>query len=67
MNNIIEDPNSQFLINGYRMFLSDRNCFGGNLCLHVKDGIASKQLNSHKENIDVEAIHLEINYTKKNG
>ena len=54
-------PNSQLSINGYRMFLRDRNCFGGGLCLYVKDSIASKQLNSHKENIDAEAIYVEIN------
>ena len=49
------------------IFRGDRKCFSGGLYLYVKDSIASKQLNSHKENIDVEAIHLEINYTKKNG
>ena len=54
-------PNSQFSINGYMMFRRDRNCFGGDFRLHVKDSIASKQLNSHKENIDAEVIYLEIN------
>ena len=54
-------PNSQLSINGYRMFRRDRNCCGGGLCLYVKDSIASKQLNSHKENIDAEAIYLETN------
>ena len=53
--------NSHFSINGYRMFGLDRNCFDGNLCLYVKDSIVSKQLNSHKESIDAEAIYLEIN------
>ena len=83
MKNIIEDtfdifqisqtkivnsfPNGEFSMNGYMIFRGDRKCFSGGLCLYVKDSIASKQLNSHKENIDVEAIHLEINYTKKNG
>ena len=38
------------------MFGRGRNCFSGGLCLYVKYSIASKQLNSHKENIDVEAI-----------
>ena len=47
------------------MFRRDRNCFGGGLCLYVKDGITSKQLNQHKENIDVEAIYLEINTRKR--
>ena len=82
MENIIEDtfdiflisetqtdnsfPNCQFSINGYRMFRRDRNRFGGSLCLYVKDSIASKQLNSHKENVDAEAIYLEINIRKQN-
>ena len=43
------------------MFQHGRNCFGGDLCLYVKDSIASKQLNFYKENIDVEARYLEIN------
>ena len=76
MKNIIEDtfdiflisetkidnsfPNSHFSLNGYRMLRRVRNCFGGGLCLYVKDSIASKQLNSYKENIDAEAIYLEI-------
>ena len=47
------------------MFRRDRNCFGGGLCLYVKDSIASKQLNSHKENIHVEAIYLEIYIRKR--
>ena len=46
------------------MFRWDRNCLGGSLCLYVKDSIASKQLNSHKENIYVEAIYSEINTRK---
>ena len=47
------------------MFRRDRNCFGKELCLYVKDkDIASKQLNSHKENIDVQAVYLEINIRK---
>ena len=76
MKNIIEDtfeislisetkidnsfPNSLLSINGYRMLRRDRNCFGGGLCLYVEDSIASKQLNSYKENIDAETIYLEI-------
>ena len=58
-------PNSQFSINGYRMFQRDRDCFSGDLCFYVKDSIASKQLNSHRENIDAEAIYLEIKYKEK--
>ena len=56
--------NGQYSINGYRIFWHDRNYFGGGLCLYVTDSIASKQLNSHKENIYVEAIYLEINIRK---
>lgn len=46
---------------GCKIFCCDRTCFGGGLCLNVKDSIASKKLNLHKENIDVEATYLEIN------
>ena len=47
------------------MFRRDRDCFGGGLCLYVKNSIASKQLNSHKENMDAEAIYLETNIRKR--
>ena len=66
MKNIIEDtfdifqisqtkvvnsfPNGEFSMNGYMIFRGDRKCFSGGLCLYVEDSIASKQLNSHKEN-----------------
>ena len=51
MKNIIEDTFDTFLIsetkinNSSPMFQRDRNCFGGGLCLYVKDSIASKPLN----------------------
>ena len=80
MKNIIEDtfdiflisetkidnsfPNSQFSINGYGMFRRDRNCFGGGLCLYVKESIASKQLNSHKKHRCRSNI-FRSKYTKK--
>ena len=35
-------PNNQFSISSYRMFRQDRNCFGGGLCIYVKENIASK-------------------------
>ena len=47
------------------MFRRDRNCFGGGLCLHVKDSVMPKQLNSLKENIDAEALYLEISIRKR--
>ena len=58
-------PNSQFSINGYMMFPRNKNCFGGGLGLYVKDSTESKQLNLHKENIDIEAVYLEINIRKR--
>ena len=42
------------------MFRQDRNCFGGGLCIYVKENIASKQLNLHLDK-ETEAIYLEIN------
>ena len=53
-------PNNQFSISGYRMFRQDRNCFGGGLCIYIKENIASKQLNFHLDK-ETEAIYLEIN------
>ena len=53
-------PSNQFSVNGYRMFRQDRNCFGGGLCIYVKENIASKQLNLHLDK-ETEAIYLEIN------
>ena len=53
-------PNNQFSISGYRMFRQDKNCFGGGLCIYVKENIASKQLNLHLDK-ETEAIYLEIN------
>ena len=54
-------PNSNFSINGYRMFQHDRNCFRGGLCLYVKHSIACNHLSSHKKNRDMKVIYLEIN------
>ena len=51
---------NQFIISGYRMFRQDRNCFGGGLCIYVKENIASKQLNLNLDK-ETEAIYLEIN------
>ena len=42
------------------MFRQDRNCFGGGLCIYLKENITSKQLNLHLEK-ETEAIYLEIN------
>ena len=47
------------------MLRRDKDCFDRCLCLYVKDSTASKQLNSHKENINIKAIHLGIIYTYK--
>ena len=32
-------PNNQFSISGYTMFRQDRNCFGGGLCICVKENM----------------------------
>ena len=42
------------------MFRRDRNCFGGGICVYVKENIAAKQLSLHT-NVENEAIYLEIN------
>ena len=42
------------------MFRQDRNCFGGGLCIYVKENIASKQSNSHLDK-ETEAIYLKTN------
>ena len=52
--------NNQFYISGYRIFRQNRNCFGGGLCLYIKENIASKQLNLHLDK-ETEAIYLKIN------
>ena len=42
------------------MFRQNRSCFGGGLCIYVKESIASKQLNLHLDK-ETETIYLEIN------
>ena len=42
------------------MFRQDRSCFGGGLCIYVKENIASKQSNSHLDK-ETEATYLETN------
>ena len=42
------------------MFRQDRNCFGGGLCIYVKENIVPKQLSLHLDK-ETEAIYLEIN------
>ena len=57
-------PNSQFSINGYKMFRQERDCFGGGLCIYIKGNIASKQLNliswtqSHNTNRNILNKHF---------
>ena len=53
-------PNNQFSLSGYRMLRQDRNCFGGGLCIYVKENITFKQLNLHLDK-ETKAIYLEIN------
>ena len=53
-------PNNRLSVSGYRMFRQDRSCFGGVLCIYVKENSASKQLNLHLDK-ETEAIYLEIN------
>ena len=42
------------------MFRQDRNCFGGGLCIYVKENIALKRLDLHLDK-ETKAIYLEIN------
>ena len=42
------------------MLRQDRNCFGGGLCIYVKENITFKQLNLHLDK-ETKAIYLEIN------
>lgn len=42
-------PNSQFSINGHRIFQCDRNCLGWILCSYVEESITGKQLDPHGE------------------
>ena len=57
-------PNSQFQIDGYRLFRKDRDCHGGGLCLYVNENVACKQIHfSSLENI--ESICIEIKLRKR--
>ena len=42
------------------MLRQDRNCFGGGICIYVKENIASKQLDFYLGK-ETEAVCLEIN------
>ena len=53
-------PNNQFSISSYRIFRKDRNYFGGDLCIYVKENTASKESNLNLDK-ETEAIYLEIN------
>ena len=57
-------PNAQFKITGFKIFIYDRNRFGGGLLLDVNDNIPSKFLNKHSISSDIELIAVEFYQNK---
>ena len=58
-------PNSQFIIDGYSPpFRYDRNRFGGDVLIYIRDDIPCKELGKHKFPVDIEGIFIEINLRK---
>ena len=54
-------PNSQFQINGYKLFRRDRTKFGGGLLLYVREDISCKILQNYCNSIDdMELLLLEF-------
>ena len=58
-------PNSQFKIEGFSMpYRFDRNRFGGDVMIFVRDDIPSKHLTRHKLPDDIESVFIEVNLRK---
>ena len=53
-------PNQQFHLNGYKLFLKDRNKFGGGIAFYVNEIIPCKILNTHDLPDNIELLLLEI-------
>ena len=52
-------PNQQFVINGYKLFIIDRNCHGGGILCCVNENISSKTLNVEDIEKDCEFVLIE--------
>ena len=58
-------PNSQFFVEGYRMFRKDRNKKGGGLILYINEDIPGKLINSYKFKEGSEIIVFEFSISNK--
>ena len=38
-------PNQQFMVNGYKLFCRDRNCYGGGVLCYINENISFKTVN----------------------
>ena len=54
-------PVTQFLIEGYKSYILDRNRHGGGILVYVREDIPGKELSKHTQPSDIEGIFLEIN------
>ena len=57
-------PVTQFLIEGYKSYILDRNRHGGGILVYVREDIPGKELTKHTQPSDIEGIFLEINLRK---
>ena len=58
-------PNSQFKINGYKIFRHDQNRYGGHLLLYVNEEIPCEILNKQAASSSTEIIAMQFFQTKR--
>ena len=58
-------PDQQSHVNGYKMFRKDRNKFGGDLILFVKENIPYKVLNTFRFSEECEMISIDFSISNK--
>ena len=54
-------PVTQFLIEGYKPYILDRNRHGGGILVYIREDIPGKELSKHTQPSNIEGIFLEIN------
>ena len=58
-------PDKQFHINDFKIFICDRNRYGGGLILYVHEGISCKPLKIPLFDLNIEIIGLEFHQVKR--
>ena len=57
---------NQFAVGGYKVYIRDRNHFGGGLILYINENIPCKPIRNHPMFFDLELMAFELHQSKRN-